>query len=411
MMTRAQVDQRAVAADRRDAQAAVLRARLKLMLDQPYLASAIARLPLVDATDTDWCPTAATDGYYIYVNYAFTETLDEADVAFVIAHEVLHCVLGHIDRRGTRDRHRWNIAIDYATNALLAETGFQPPALALYERRYVGLTAEAIYESLPTTVKRLPGSHAGATGGYDLHLDVGDLEGSSTRSGFFPSQEERARIRATIGRELYSQLPGRIAGYWAAEIEVGTERTVSWQELLSRFVSGLRRDDYRLFPPNHKHLWRGLYLPSVGVPAPRHLVVAVDTSGSMSTEQLSQVFGEIDALRSTFECRITVLQCDVVIQHVEDHEPWEELAPVAPNGARRTVYGRGGTDLRPPFAWIEEQNERNGELPDAIIYCTDGFGPFPTDPPDGVHVLWVLTHSGVEDTPFGTQVRLPEAPR
>src|SRR5690606_9572129 len=131
------------------------------------------------------------------VNYGFTETLEDEEVAFVLAHEVLHCVLGHPDRRGERERLRWNVAVDYATNALLVETGFTPPASALYERRYAGLRAEEIYDVLPRSAHGIAAlvassargkagggaahphvcasdtgeTHPGATAGYDLHLE------------------------------------------------------------------------------------------------------------------------------------------------------------------------------------------------------------------------------------------------
>lgn len=404
----------------------VTRARLGLMLEQPFLASAIARLPLVDATHAAWCPTAATDGYYIHVNLAFAETLNDKDLAFVLAHEVLHCVLGHPDRRGTRERFRWNVAIDFATNALLVETGFTPPAQALYDRRYAGMTAESIYDALPVqAVERISATvgrdlrsraegeddertrHPGASAGYDLHLEEGDPEGAPSRAREFPSSEERRRLRAELALGVKSRLSGTAAGYWAEELRAGTTRDVPWQELLARFVSGVRRADYRIFPPHRKHLWRGLYLPSLGVPGPDLLVVVVDTSGSMSGEELSQIFGEIDALRAAFECRVTVLQCDVVIHQVEEHEPWDELVPPTSGGNRVRVHGRGGTDLRPPFAWVEERLVSRGDVPDALIYCTDGFGPFPTSPPEGIPVLWVMTHQSATAVPFGAMVKLP----
>ncbi len=65
------------------------RARIRLMLDEPYLAAAVARLPPVDAGDRDWCMTMATDGYQIYVNGAFVEDLTDDEAVFVLGHEVL----------------------------------------------------------------------------------------------------------------------------------------------------------------------------------------------------------------------------------------------------------------------------------------------------------------------------------
>ena len=53
----------------------ILRARMQLMLAHPYLACALARLPLVDASTMPWCRTMATDGYYIYVNPSFCDEI------------------------------------------------------------------------------------------------------------------------------------------------------------------------------------------------------------------------------------------------------------------------------------------------------------------------------------------------
>ena len=131
----------------------ILQARIRLMLQEPYLASAIARFPLINAAESDWCETMATDGYYIYVNPSFCETLSLDETAFVFAHEVMHCVLGHIDRRGTRQPEQWNHAIDYATNLMLVELGLKMPKVGLLDRSYRGMTAEDIYDRLSEAAK------------------------------------------------------------------------------------------------------------------------------------------------------------------------------------------------------------------------------------------------------------------
>ena len=118
------------------------------MLRHPYLANAVARLPVVNASDLDWCTTMATDGYYIYVDPGFCNQITEEELTAVIAHEILHCVLGHMDRRGVRDRRSWNVAIDYAVNLLLVDAGFQLPKNGLLDRNFRGMTAEEIYDSL-----------------------------------------------------------------------------------------------------------------------------------------------------------------------------------------------------------------------------------------------------------------------
>ena len=54
-----------------------------------------------------------------------------------------------------------------------------------------------------------------------------------------------------------------------------------------------------------------------------------------------------------------------------------------------------------------------GDVPDALIYCTDGYGTFPSEPPEEFPVLWVLTHVGQQEdrVPFGSVLRMPRAAR
>lgn len=99
----------------------VRRARLQLMLRHPFLAGATARLPLVEVEPDSWCGTAATDGFRVYWNSRFFASLDDEEIAGVLAHEMLHAVLGHCERRGAREAERWNAAIDHATNLLVRD--------------------------------------------------------------------------------------------------------------------------------------------------------------------------------------------------------------------------------------------------------------------------------------------------
>jgi predicted metal-dependent peptidase len=388
------------------------RARLQLMLRHPFLAAATARYPIVDATEKPWCDTMATDGYYIYVDAPFCVRLTEDETMGVLAHEVMHCVLGHIDRRGGRDRRRWNEAIDYATNLFLIDCGFTLPASGLLERRYRGLTAEEIYERLRSAeqgdgrgASALRGRDTGddpqrSSAGSDLHLDPSDPEGAAERRAEFPTPLERRRLSITLTREVTSKLHGRQAGLLAEEVKRATSAQVPWQNLLARFFTGLRRNDFRLFPPNRKHLWRGLYLPSLGTPGPEHIVVAIDTSGSMSAETLGKALGELDQLRAVSECRLTLLECDAEVRAVSAFEPWE-LSTAAFD--RRTFQGRGGTDLRPPFNWISEHLVRRGDCPDAILYFTDGYGTFPDRAPP-YPALWIMPSNGANRVPFGERL-------
>ena len=67
--------------------------------------------------------TACTDGKKYYYNSAFLERLEPKELAIIIAHEVLHLVLQHCSPARCYLRHQriWNIAVDYAVNAVIED--------------------------------------------------------------------------------------------------------------------------------------------------------------------------------------------------------------------------------------------------------------------------------------------------
>ena len=72
------------------------------------------------------------------------------------------------------------------------------------------------------------------------------------------------------------------------------------------------------------------------------------------------------------------------------------------------AHGRGGTDFRPVFQWVESEIRSGGiDCPDAIIYLTDGYGSFPERAPD-MPVLWVCAPDSIkpEGYPFGACLQI-----
>lgn len=123
------------------------------------------------------------------------------------------------------------------------------------------------------------------------------------------------------------------------------------------------------------------------------VVVVVDTSGSITPAALDAFAAEITSVTEDCEPeRVHVVYCDDDVRGAEVFEPSDsiELHPA----------GHGGTDFRPPFAWVAEQEIE----PACLIYLTDLCGPFPSEEPEGYPVLWIAT---TDDTaPFGETVRI-----
>ena len=96
------------------------RAKAALVHIQPFFGAFINKLRPVY---TFRIPTQATDGVNIFINPQFTYNLDLTGKVFVMAHEIMHCVLNHQRRSKGHDPEQSNIAADYECNITIADMG------------------------------------------------------------------------------------------------------------------------------------------------------------------------------------------------------------------------------------------------------------------------------------------------
>jgi predicted metal-dependent peptidase len=391
----------------------VLRARIRLALSQPFLATALMRLPVREVTHSAWCQTAATDGYHLFYNPAWVAGLADAELRGVLAHEVLHVLFAHGERCGKRTARRWNVACDFAINLLLVDQGFRLPEGGLIARRWQGMTAEQVYEHLaadaqpgPAASGRTDGSPEGSEEaqsgalpdiGADL-LNPDDPRVRPMRSADAPDAEQLDELRRELRDGAMARLHGSAADGFRRECEADNERRIDWRALLRAWLHERVKGDWQSYPFSKRHLHRGLFMPSPGLAVPGHLVFAIDTSGSMQAEALAQITGELRAFRETFPSRLTVIQADARVQSVRTFEAMDgEEIP-----QRLPMSGGGGTDFRPVFDWVS--THADGAI---VLYATDGFGTYPQTPPP-CPVIWLLAPPHVEPSrvPFGAAVVL-----
>ena len=415
------------------------RGRVQLILKQPFFGTLSLRLKLIPGT----LPTMATDGSRIVYNPAFVDELKPAELEGTLAHEVLHCALGHQCRRGQRDPELWNEAADFAINPILIGNGFVLPAGALIEPVFANLSAEEIYARLlrrrseenggtkpkqqqtnadgetatgpqgtdgtvPSNTKpdvspqpvpdqcgRTTGEVVGQTlirpGGFGEVWDATDEHGQTA------SLAEKRRQEHEWGIAAEQAL--RSAKAWGHE-PVGVERPLSesrqsqqdWRAILRDFVVATTPSDYRWTPPNRRYIASGLYLPSVERQGVGEIVIAVDTSGSIGKLELEQFAGEISAISEEAQPEaIHVVYCDAAVQCAQQFGPSEPV--------RLEPRGGGGTDFRPAFEWVGENNI----APVCFIYLTDlcchSYPEAPEYP-----VLWVTDSR--RTAPFGETLRI-----
>jgi predicted metal-dependent peptidase len=166
-------------------------------------------------------------------------------------------------------------------------------------------------------------------------------------------------------------------------------KTITWKSELRRFY-GYR--EFSHFVSTRKRLNRrfGITQPGYRVKRKAHFLVATDSSGSVDDKEFAKFWHEIGAMFSA-GVGITHVECDADITHVQ---PYKKKPPKG-KGVRR--YGYGGTDFRPVFKFAEKKIYKNAnretfklkEDIDGIIYCTDGYGSYPTKIP--VPTIWVMT--------------------
>ncbi len=169
----------------------------------------------------------------------------------------------------------------------------------------------------------------------------------------------------------------------------GTEETLDWRRLLSAYVSQiLKRAPSFSRPPRRFPGLLGMVPGTTYRPDRPVVMAAVDTSGSLTDDMLSQISTEL--LKMSRSVRVMVVECDVMIHAVYELR-----------GRIEEVHGRGGTDLRPPF----EPEILRQVKPDLVVYFTDGEGPAPYEPPR-VPVIWCLTSEGVMPAAWGREIRM-----
>jgi predicted metal-dependent peptidase len=386
-------------------------ARARLVLERPFLGSLVLHLALVPAPRLR---TIGTDARAIYFNPAFVDRLSLAETQFVLAHEALHCALGHFHRGRHRVRARWDRACDYAVNQLRADDGLGAPRGALLDPAFRGLAAEEIYPLL---------EDGGAGAPLDEHLFgaaplglaaalrparspdataavIDDAFLTAHRDGFdelgtraAPADSLAAAWQDRLAAAaLEAAQAGRLGPGFTGAIDRLVQPRLPWRALLARFLAAAARDDYSFQRPGRRQgeaLLPGLRSTAVD------LVLALDTSGSVSHEDFRAFVAEIDALKGQIHARVTLLACDAALAPGSpwQFESWEPIA-LPPD-----LVGGGGTRFTPVFDWVGAQGVR----PDALAYFTDAQGEFPDEPP-GYPVLWLV--KGTSPVPWGERVQL-----
>jgi predicted metal-dependent peptidase len=156
-----------------------------------------------------------------------------------IAHEVMHVVLMHLKRLGTRDQHIWNIAVDAAVNEVLSKT-FQIPDAWVRIQKMAGKASEEIYDWI---LRNASTYKCPASGGFDSHIfgkDNGDSSGDKDgkeqspfyQKGQTPVDVARAVKEAYDFAKQQGKLPAGIDRMFADILNP----ILDWKDILRKYI-------------------------------------------------------------------------------------------------------------------------------------------------------------------------------
>ena len=322
------------------AQMKITRAITRLMLTHPFWGSIALGTEFIKAP----VKTMETNGKWIKWSEPFVDAMTEPQTLGVIVHELVHIVLKHPLRRGSRSPKRWNYACDYAVNLIVKDGKFELPDGALLDIAFINMMAERIYDLIPEP-------EDDPEWGTFSDMDEGDAAEMEAEI------DQRIMVAANAAKNV-GKLPSFAKGL-VAQME---QSQVDWRSAMRRFFSGDQPDDYTFRRPERKAYYQlGIIAPSIERRGVGHIVVGVDTSASVGDKELHHFLGEVNAISCEISpASITVIYCDTRVNHVDHYEQGDEV--VAFN-----YKSRGGTNVQPVFDYVREHDLKV----DHMVYLTD----------------------------------------
>lgn len=389
------------------------KAMFKMFKDFPFWGFLIAKcnVKLVSGDQAKKVPTACVDKHgNIYFNAEFFEGLSEDMIHFVLSHEVMHLLLDHHSRLGGRQAFLWNVAGDVLINEMLLEH-FHTQGVNLNLSQYITsrslnfqidhntVTTEEVYELIVknNSGKGLgKGEKGGIEGSDDLaNFDHGDGPEGQTIREASEATPENAKEWADAGLEAAtrSRMAGNCPAFMERQIDKLLNPEIAWNEVLAYYLRQKfcmsSRNRHTFTPPNRRYLYQDVILTSrTGTKKPS-IAFSIDTSGSMSQQDISKGIAEMDAIRKMYKVPVYLMEADYHVHKAK----W-----VSPNEEIPSLTGGGGTSFVPVMEHLKE----NKPDVDVLVYFTDGYGDFGNDP--GFDVLWVI-NSGVTP-PYGKVIRI-----
>lgn len=360
---------------------------------------------------TEGIGTAATDGRDEWYDPKFVDMLDDKGLAFVVVHESYHKMLRHLTtwrKLHEEDAHLANMACDYVIN--LAITKRDPAGkmvtmptingkkIGLLDQRFDNMNAKQVFDILKQDKKegKIPQSGDGDGAGLDQHDWAGAKEMSAEEQEKLAKEVDQAVRQGQIAAR---KMHGQGGGNMDRELAELMNPKVDWRELLREFVSAIcaGRDQSSWRRPNRRFLSTDTYMPSLVSERVGHLVIGIDTSGSIGGPELARFLSEVkDIAERVNPDKVDLIYWDA---RVAGHEEYDSFT--LPNLISSTKpKGGGGTDPTCVATYLSEKKIN----PECIIMLTDGYVPSWGE--WEVPIMWCVCGGNMTTAPVGKTIHV-----
>lgn len=366
----------------------------ELMLEHPFYGMFLIGL------NKEWNESVPTAGvskhninYKLVINTEFWNSLSSDHKKGLLWHELLHIVFDHLNLRdGFGDKRLFNIAADcelnqYITPSYLPDGAILPssfPNLKLDRKAGTNYYYKILQDNPDD-----PDVQQLMDGAGDMHASWEEFDNLSESEKKLLKAQAEYQLKEAAEECLKSQghLPGEIAQIYKRITEV-TPSKFNWRAYLRRFAGNSYVVETKL--SRKKLNKRYPDAPGMKFKPKKHILVAIDTSGSVSNDELVEFFNEIRHIHKT-GTEITVLQCDTQINSIEKYNPKKDVK----------VQGRGGTEFDP----VLDYYNKNSKVFTCLVYLTDG-ECYTTITPRG-RMLWVISsRARINEQLPGPQIQL-----
>ena len=331
-------------------------------------------------------PTACTNGIELKINPEWFMDLKPKERVGLIVHEANHVAMLHMTRLRQRDPEVFNMAADHVINLMLLAAGFELPKGGLHEKRFEGMSTDAVYDIL---IKEMPPKQDGSSGGEGYDCDIEAAQGTPEEKAAIESIITDTLIKAVTQSKLKREV-GVVPGELEILLDALLNPKLPWNVILQNYLTSFIKEDYSYRRPNKRYMpdfiIPGLYGEGLG-----EIAFAVDTSGSVSDDQFLHMVSEMHDIKESLNpTKMTIVDFDYSIKNIHILEQEDDLSEIK-------FTGRGGTNLEPVFNYYTDN-------PPALLIVFSDLECTPITVDPGFPVIWIVVSNPNAEVHFGEKI-------